>query len=121
MPADPAHSSLTRKTSSWSSGASDDRASARQRVAEETHPVAVHYGGHVRLVVAALAQQVGELLQVGNRVEIQRRLLLAETAVEVRAQRRVLGVAGQLTDAVNVIDDRVQANARLLWSRLATD
>src|SRR5437016_5217520 len=47
-------------------------------IAEETHPVTIHDPRNVRLAVAALPQQVGESLKVGDGVEVERRLLLAE-------------------------------------------
>ena len=62
--------------------------------------------------VAASLQQRLEFHQVGDGVEVGRRLLAAEAAVEVGADADVPGVAGQLADVVDVIDERRASRRR---------
>src|SRR5262249_3980807 len=75
----------------------------RPRLAEEAHPVAVHDALDVGVLVAAAAEQLGHLLQVGDGVQVAGRLLLAVAAVEVGADGGGAGVAGELADAVDVV------------------
>src|SRR5262249_18420485 len=88
-------------------------------LAEEADPVAVQDAGHGLLTVAAAAQQLGQPLQVGNGVEVPRRLLAAKAAVEVGADGRVPAVGGDVADAVDVIDDVLQPDADVLGPGLA--
>ena len=66
-----------------------------------------------------MAKQAGQLLQIGDRVEVARRLLAAEAAVEVGADAGVVGVAGELTDVIDVIDHVRQRHAGRLRGRHA--
>src|SRR5262245_58174196 len=86
--------SLPRSTSS------NQRVSL-QRVGEEPHPVLVHDPLYVRLAVPAAGENVGDFVQVGDRVEIVRRLLFAKSAVEVGPHAAMVRVPGQLADVVD--------------------
>ena len=73
--------------------------------AEEVEEVAVHDAFDVGVAVAAVAEQRGHLLEVGDGGEVSRGLFFAEAAVEVCADAAVVRVAGQLADVVDVVDD----------------
>src|SRR5262245_22848249 len=88
---------------------------------EEVHPVAVHDAFDGDLRVAALLQQVGQPLQVGDRIQVHRRLLAAKAAVEVGADGGVAMVTCKLADAVDMIDDAVELDTRRFGRRLAAD
>ena len=49
-------------------------------------------------------------MQVGDRVEVVGRLFAPVAAVEVGADRGVAGIAGQLANVVDVVDDARQAD-----------
>src|SRR5262249_11044665 len=51
--------------------------------------------------------------------EVARRLLAAEPPIQVTANGRVPGVAGELAHSIDVIHHRRQHDARLLWPGLA--
>src|SRR5687767_5656096 len=61
---------------SWRLGVHLPAVSLGKCSTEETHPVAVEDRVHVRLAVLPRQQDVGELLQVGDRVQVTRRLLV---------------------------------------------
>src|SRR5262245_11642098 len=93
----------------------------RQRLTEEPYPVAVQDAGNGVLAVAAFAEHLWQPPQVGDGVEIIRRLFAAETAIEIGADGRMPRIAGQLTDAINVIDRDFQLRSRLLRPCLTTN
>ncbi len=70
----------------------------------------MEYGGDVGIGVATLTEHGGDVLQVGNGVEVAGRLFAAKAAIEVAAQGGVLAVPGQLANMVNVIDDIVEGD-----------
>ena len=65
----------------------------------------MHHTFHIRFGVAHLAKEVCELLKISNALEAGRRLLLAESAVEIAANCSVAGAASEWADVVGVIDD----------------
>jgi hypothetical protein len=71
--------------------------------AQEAQPVAVQDVGDVGVAVAALCQQAGEALQVGDGIQILGALFAAEAAVQVGADGGVAAVAGKLADVVDVL------------------
>ena len=72
---------------------------------QEVHEVSGEYALHVRRRVAARREERAEFLQIGNAVEIQRRLLGAVAAVQVAADADMLRVARELADVVDVLAD----------------
>ena len=71
--------------------------------------------------VATGAEEIGNLREVRNAVQVGDGLLGAEGAVEIAADPDVPRVAGDLADAVDVIDDGVERHAGPVGRRLATD
>ena len=69
----------------------------------------------VVVAVATGFQDRGEQLQVGDGIEFLGRLLVSEAAVEVGADGDVIGVAGDLADVINMIDD-IRIGNRILWA-----
>ena len=65
----------------------------------------MHHTFHIRFGVAHLAKEICEFLKISNALEAGRRLLLAESTVEIAAACNVAGVASELTAVVDVIDD----------------
>ena len=65
----------------------------------------MHYGFNVFGLETLPGQQKRDLLQVGDSIELARRLLGAEAAVQIAADSGVAGVAGKLADVVNVVRD----------------
>ena len=58
--------------------------------------------------VATALEHVDESLQVGNRVEVGRKLVGADTSVEVAADADVLSIACQLANVNDVVDEIVE-------------
>jgi len=81
------------------------RARLLQVLAQEAEEVSAENPGDVVGAVAALREEVGEVCEVGDAVEIERRLLGAVAAVEIGADADVARVAGELADVVNVLAD----------------
>ncbi len=99
--------------------AGHDRAgSLRQIAAEKLQPVAVKDGVDVGGRVASLGQQRLQAAQIGDRFQIARRLLGSEAAVQVAADADVPGVAGQLANVVDLVD---QGRHRQPLGRRAAD
>jgi hypothetical protein len=71
----------------------------------EAEPVAVEDVFDVRLCVAAVGEQAGHLLDVGDGIEISWALFGAVATIEIGPDRCVIGVASDLTDVVDVIDN----------------
>lgn len=69
--------------------------------------------GDIVLGVAARGQQAHQQLQIGDRVEVARRLLAPEAAVEVGAERGVACVAGQLADVIDLVGHVGERNTRV--------
>ena len=65
----------------------------------------MHHTFHIRFGVAHLAKEICEFLKISNALEAGRRLLLAESTVEIAADCNVAGVASELAAVVDVIDD----------------
>ena len=78
---------------------------ARPRCFEEAHPITAHDALDIAFVIASLTHQIGHSLQVGNCVQIARTLFRAVTSIQVTSYGGVSSIAGQLADAVNVIDN----------------
>jgi hypothetical protein len=76
-----------------------------QVLAQEKEEVPAENPGEVVGAVAALREEVVELREVGDAVEVERRLLGAVAAVEIGADADVARVAGELADVVNVLAD----------------
>ena len=91
----------------------------RPRTAEEVDPVAVHDAGDVCVRIIAFAEQLADILEVGDGFQIARGLFSAEATVEIAADAAVLCVSSQLTDVVDVIDGVCQAHR--CWIRFAFD
>jgi hypothetical protein len=96
-------------------GRSDDRrgvrrerlgGNRRQRLAEKSQPVLVEDPVDVGIPITPGGKKAGQLLQVGNRVQVVGRLLDAEAAIQVAADGAMFRTAGKLADVVDVIDDR---------------
>ena len=83
------------------------------RPAEEFDEVLAHDPFDVRLAVASLLENLGDFVYVGDRIEIFRRLLFAEASIEVRADAAVLGIAGELANVVDVVDQFFERDIRL--------
>ena len=52
-------------------------------------------------------------MKIGDGLEVGRRLLFAESAVEVATDSGVAGVAGELADVVDVVDDGFERYLRI--------
>jgi hypothetical protein len=91
-----------------------------QRGAEEAEEVFAEDAGDVVLAVAAGAEEGGDFLEVGDRLEVERGLLGAEGAVEVAAEADVAGVADELAVVIDVIDESGEVELRRLRGGLAT-
>src|SRR5688572_19340642 len=84
--------------------------SGGQVLPEKPFPVAVKDVVDVRVAVTAIGQNAGQLLKVAVRLQIARGLLIAKTAIEVCTEGGVLGVAGDVTDAVDMVGQRAQVD-----------
>ena len=76
-----------------------------QVLAQEAEEVPAENSGDVGGGIAALREEIVELREVGDAVEIERRLLGAVAAVEISADADVARVVGELADVVNVLAD----------------
>src|SRR3954447_21804012 len=94
------------------------RSCIREGLSKETQPIVVEDGVDVGAAVTAAVEDVGQLLQVGDRVEVAGGLLGAEAAVQVRADAAVQRGAGELADVVDVVGGGVEADD--LRGRLAS-
>src|SRR6185312_1587583 len=74
-----------------------------QRPGEKSNPVAVKDQVDVGCTVPSTRKNVAELLEVGDRVQVPRRLLGAEPAVQIAADPGMARAAGQLAHMVDVI------------------
>jgi len=81
----------------------------RQRLPQPPQPVPVENRIHIRLSVTAGRQNAGQLLQVGDRIQIARRLLVSVSTVQVAAYGRMPRVPGDLADMIDVIGYGEQA------------
>src|SRR5262249_20898075 len=90
------------------------------RPLEEADPVPVQDAFDCRPVITAPLKHLRQALHAGNRVQVRGRLLPAEAAVEISADRGMPSIAGQLANTVDVIDHAFQANIGLLRRRLAS-
>src|SRR6266540_3340529 len=79
--------------------------------AQQPQPVAMHHRGDIIRGVATRSQQSRQLLKIGDRVEIERRLLATKAAIEISADRHMAAVASQLADMVDMIDDIAQRDS----------
>jgi hypothetical protein len=78
---------------------------ALPRGLEESRPVSVKDIFDVRRTVATGLQNRFQLAEIGNGVEVVRRLFRAETSIEIAAYGDVTRVARELADVVHVVDD----------------
>ncbi len=76
-------------------------------------------GPHILFTVAARTEHLRHTRQVGNGIQIHRRLLRAKPAVEVRAETGVPHAAGELADVIDVFDKFLQFQSRSLWRGLS--
>jgi len=74
----------------------------------------MHDAFDVACVIAAPSKQVRNSLQIRNRVQFARRLLGAETAIQIAADPAVPRVAGQLADVIDVVDEALHADQRIV-------
>ena len=81
----------------------------RQCFAEKPQPVAVEDQIDVGVGVVSLRQKPGQLLQIRNLVQIPRRLLVTETAVEIAADSGVFYAAGELADVIDVVGNAAES------------
>lgn len=81
-----------------------------QRFAEEAQGVAEENAVNVFGLVTAAREDFFELVDVRDRIDVAWRLFVAETAVQVGAERAVAGVAGDLADVIDVIGRGVDAD-----------
>src|SRR5688572_25678720 len=58
--------------------------------------------------IATNGQQTRDLLEIGDGIEIARRLFASKAAVKVCPKSSMPGIAGQLTNIINMIDHAVQ-------------
>src|SRR5262245_45265963 len=93
----------------------------RQRLGQLANPVAVHDTCDGVRAVAAAGENLSEPLQIGNRIEIERRLFRAVTAIKIRADGAMPRGAGHLANVVDVIDDRLDLDSGVLRCRFAAD
>ena len=91
-----------------------DPARSLQMFAKEAEEVFAEDAFDVGGGVAAMGKKCVELCNVGDAVEVERRLLGAESAIEVGADADVACVADELADVVNVVADFLDAEAELL-------
>jgi catabolite regulation protein CreA len=85
--------------------------SCRQHAAKEVHEVAVIKAFDVGCGVAAGGEQAAEAAEVGDAVEVERRLFGAEAAVEIAADPDVARVACNLADVVDMVADLLDRQA----------
>src|SRR5512143_3778386 len=77
-------------------------------LAKKPEPVATQNVCRIDFTIAECHQSLRRDLQVGDRIELRRNGLQAKAAIEIRADPRVVSIARQLTDMVDVGDERVQ-------------
>ena len=75
----------------------------RQGSAEEAQPVPVEDRVDLGVLVAALREDALERLEIAIDAEIDRRLLVAESAIQIAADRDMPGIAGKLTDVIDMV------------------
>src|SRR5438105_14074729 len=90
-------------------------------IAEEAKPVAVHDARYCPEVVTSIAEHGRYALKVGDGIQIAGGLLAAKATVQVGANGSMTGVAGQLTDSVDVIDHGRQLELGIFHAGLAAD
>src|SRR5215203_2143892 len=84
------------------------------RAAQKPDEVPVRDRLDVVLAISPRAKPFGDAGEVRHGLDLQGRLLAAETAVEVAADADVSRVAGNLTDVVGVIEQPIERHARVL-------
>src|SRR5438132_3934520 len=87
--------------------------------AKEPQPVSVHDSSNRFPFVAATGKQFIKALQIGNSIEIARRLLAAKAAVQVAADGGMIGIARKLADMIDVLNYGRQLDAGLFRERFA--
>jgi hypothetical protein len=78
--------------------------------AQEPEPVPVHYRGDILVAVAAVGKDLGNLLQVRYRIQVDRRLFAAEAAIEIAAKSGMGAIPGQLANVIDMIGNVRQSN-----------
>ena len=79
---------------------------------QQSHPVPGQDPFYIGLGVSASFKDGQQVLQIGDGVEIARRLFLPKPAIEIAADARVVGVASELADVIDVIDHGLECGLR---------
>ena len=70
----------------------------------------MHYPLDIRFRIASPVQQAGDLLQVGDGVQIVWALLSAIAAIQIAADTCIVCISRQLADVVDVVRDCLKAH-----------
>src|SRR5579859_7095050 len=77
---------------------------------EKANPVSIHDQLDVGFLVASVAQERTNFLQVSNGIQIVGAALQAIATVKIATDRGMPGVPGELTDMIDVVDVCLQAD-----------
>src|SRR5262245_44369309 len=80
----------------------------------------MHNIGNINVRVASSPEHLGDILKVGDGLEVVRTLFFAECAIEIGSYADMKSITRKLTNMIHMIDDDLQTAIHFFWRRHTT-